>query len=383
VSRSPNRRRTALCRSTGILPLICWTMIVCHLPAIASSPVIRFTSVPVYGSFNDLRGEVANVNPGNHRVAVYIYVGGWWTKPTLAQPLTSIGSDGKWTCDITTAGDDQYATRIAAFLLPVGVNPPLATGSSALPNIPQSVAFHQTERTPIPRFVSFAGYSWQVMRYDFPHGAGPNYYSDSPQDVWTDAAGLHLTIHKRDGRWYCTEVMLNRSLGYGRYVFQTRGRVDAIDPNMVIDLFTWDNAPQQNHREMDITFSRWGNPTWNNAQYTVQPWTVIPPHRFQLNLTNQNNDLTCYLIWRPGSATFRTYRGAYLGRIPVTSNLIAEWTYRGPYVPTPGNENVHIVFWLYESRAPTNGVSSEFIVTGFDWNALATAAPSRIWQLYK
>jgi hypothetical protein len=153
---------------------------------------------------------------------------------------------------------------------------------------------------------------------------------------------------------------------------------------MVIEFFTWDNAPQQNHRELDIEFTRWGNPNDSfNAQYVVQPWLVNTPHRFRVNLTSQNNDLTCYLIWSPGSVTFRTYRGAYLGRIPVTSNLIEEWTYAGSYVPMPGKENIHLIFWLYENRAPTNGVGSEFIVTGFDWNALATAAPSRIWQLYK
>jgi hypothetical protein len=363
-------------------------MIVCHLPAIASSPVIRFLSVPAYGSFDDLRGEVANVSPAGYRVAVYIYVGGWRTKPTLAQPLTPIGSDGKWTCDITAGGNDHYATRIAAFLLPVGVNPPPASGSTTLPQIPQAVAFVQTERDPPPRLVSFAGYSWKVRRSDVLGVPGPNYFSDNTQDVWTDSAGLHLTIHKRNGTWYCTEVTLNTgfgntSLGYGRYVFQLRGRVDAIDPNMVIDLFTWDNAPQQNHREMDITFSRWGAPSYHNAQYTVQPWTVIPPHRYQLNLTDQNNDLTCYLIWRPESVTFRTYRGRYLGKTPVASNLVAAWTYTGPYVPTPGKENIYITFWLYEGRPPTSGVGSEFIVTGFAWNSLATAAPSQIWQPYK
>ncbi len=60
-----------------------------------------------------------------HAVAVYIFVGGWWTKPTFAAPLSAIGPDGTWTCDITTGGADIYATQLAAYVVPVGYAPPL------------------------------------------------------------------------------------------------------------------------------------------------------------------------------------------------------------------------------------------------------------------
>ena len=98
------------------------------------SPELTFSYVPAYGSFEDLEGAVEHVAPSQHAVAVYIRVyGGWWTKSYWAAPLTSIDCDGSWICDITTGGIDQLADQIAAFLLPIGISPPLMSGGSSLP----------------------------------------------------------------------------------------------------------------------------------------------------------------------------------------------------------------------------------------------------------
>lgn len=100
-----------------------------------TSPSIEFTSVPAYGSFNDLKGRVLNADPASYRVAVYIKVGsGWWTKPSFAAPLTAIASNGTWTTDITTGGSDQNATEIAAFLVPASYSPPQMQGGTTLPS---------------------------------------------------------------------------------------------------------------------------------------------------------------------------------------------------------------------------------------------------------
>jgi len=66
-------------------------------------------------------------------MAIYIYVDGWWTKPTFADPLTDIQEDGGWVCDITTGGIDERATMVAAFLVPVGYAPPVLSGGKMLP----------------------------------------------------------------------------------------------------------------------------------------------------------------------------------------------------------------------------------------------------------
>jgi exo-beta-1,3-glucanase (GH17 family) len=104
------------------------------VPGGPGTPSIAFTSVPPYGSFNNLQGQVLHVAPADYRVAVYIYVGGWWTKPTFANPLTTILPDGTWTCDITTGGSDQNATQIAAFLVASTYSPPQMSGGQTLPS---------------------------------------------------------------------------------------------------------------------------------------------------------------------------------------------------------------------------------------------------------
>jgi exo-beta-1,3-glucanase (GH17 family) len=113
-------------------------------------PHIEFTYVPPYGSFANLKGKVTGVNPSDYKVAVYIYVGGWWTKPYWSSPLTTIQSDGTWTCDITTGGQDQNATKIAAYLVPNGYNPPLMYGGQTLPDELEQNSVAKVEVTRLP-----------------------------------------------------------------------------------------------------------------------------------------------------------------------------------------------------------------------------------------
>ncbi len=119
------------------------------------APSIEFTYVPPYGSSEDLHGRVRHVEPSLCAVAVYIFApwpagGGWWTKPTHANPVTAVLADGSWTADITTGGVDEQASRIAAFLLPKGYQPPLASGERTLPASLYTAALAHViaERTP-------------------------------------------------------------------------------------------------------------------------------------------------------------------------------------------------------------------------------------------
>lgn len=115
-------------------------------PGGPGDPHIEFVYVPPYGSFENLVGVVRHVSPLDHWVAIYIYVnGGWWTKPYWNRPLTAITCTGSWVCDITTGGVDQQATRIAAFLLPSGYDPPLMSGGSSLPGTLEENALDSVE----------------------------------------------------------------------------------------------------------------------------------------------------------------------------------------------------------------------------------------------
>jgi len=189
------------------------------VPGGSGDPAIEFTYVPPYGSFDDLEGQVWHVSPANYKVAVYIYVSSWWTKPIFANPLTAIKNDGSWACDVTTGGVDQNATKIAAYLVPNGYNPPLMDGDQTLSSelAEKSVAKAEVEREPKIRTIIFSGYKWKVKSSESKAGPGPNYFSDKEEDVWVDNEGkLHLKITKKDGKWYCTEVISDSSFGYGK-----------------------------------------------------------------------------------------------------------------------------------------------------------------------
>lgn len=104
------------------------------IPGGTGMAAIELTSVPPTGSFDNLHGRVWHVTPTEYGVAVYINVsGGWWTKPYFKSPVTSIHCDGTWACDITTGGSDEWASAIAAFLVPLSYSPPSAAGQVYLP----------------------------------------------------------------------------------------------------------------------------------------------------------------------------------------------------------------------------------------------------------
>lgn len=120
-------------------------------PGGPGDPDIEFVHVPSYGSFDDLTGNIWHVEPLDHRVLVYIYVeGGWWTKPYWNEPFTGISCHGGWVCDITTGGNDQFATRIAAFLVPSDSPPFLRSGEPSLPGELEATALDSIEVTRSP-----------------------------------------------------------------------------------------------------------------------------------------------------------------------------------------------------------------------------------------
>jgi len=185
----------------------------------AGNSIIEFTFVPSYGSSDNLIGQVRNVDINAYKVAVYIFIegAGWWTKPTFSQPLTSINNDSTWTCDITTGGGDIYATRIRAFLLPSGINPPEARGLACIPVSLDSISIANAFTERAQRTISFSGHEWWVKASVGPVGPGPNYFSNSTENVLVDEQEqLHLRITQSrvDSQivWNCAEVTLKESL---------------------------------------------------------------------------------------------------------------------------------------------------------------------------
>jgi len=330
----------------------------------AATPTIEFTYVPLYGSFDNLQGKVTNVTPADYKVAVYIYISGWWTKPTFSNPLTYISETGIWVCDITTGGSDQYATKIKAYLVPNGYTPQQMSGSQTFPAELDSYLSAEIKRKP-ERHITFSGYDWIVKSSITPVGPGLNYFSDNNQSVWVDEHDqLHLRIINFSSIWYSAEVISVNSFGYGIYLFHVISRVDQLDKNVVAGFFTWDEAaPAYNYREIDIVeFSKWGETLNDNSQYVVQPWDRFGNrHRFNMSLTG--NDSIHSADWKEDSIVFQSLEG---------SNIIESWTYKGSYLPSPGKENVRINLWLYDpnnilGKSPSDGKEAEIIVKKFEF----------------
>jgi hypothetical protein len=204
-----------------------------------------------------------------------------------------------------------------------------------------------------PKYLQFDGYTWLVKSSSRKLGPGPNLFD--PNGAWVDGAGnLHLTIRKVGSRWYSSEVINQQSLGRGTYSWTVQGDLNALDQNAVLGLFTWNDDPAYNHREIDIEFARWsyaGDPT--NGQYVVQPYSSTG----NLVRTTQPAGITSSthaFTWRATSVFFES-----------TSAQPGTWTYAGPDVPQPGGENARMNLWQFRGQAPSNGQNIEVVITDF------------------
>lgn len=141
---------------------------------------IEFTHVPPCGSHNNLQGRVCNVNPADYRIACYLETNdGWYNKPSWANPLTPIRSNGTWDCDVTTGEGDELAYQFAAFLIPDDGRKPPYAGGGFLPDELSQYEGAWTTRACTTRLITYSGYEWEVKSSDFPVGPGPNCFSDN------------------------------------------------------------------------------------------------------------------------------------------------------------------------------------------------------------
>lgn len=208
------------------------------------------------------------------------------------------------------------------------------------------------------RSITFSGHTWAVRTSaGNAQGPGPNYFSDSEQNVWVDNLGrLHLRITKAKNRWECAEVIALTSIGYGTYRFYIDSAVADLDPNVVLGLFTWNDDPSFNHREIDIEFSRWGRKQGPNAQYVVQPFSSSSVLQFQMPSILQS---THSFVWQPHAVDFQSNRN--LTSTPAEADVIKRWS-GFSNIPIPGGENPRINLWLYGGSKPLNNRVAEVII---------------------
>lgn len=217
--------------------------------------------------------------------------------------------------------------------------------------------------------IEWSGYTWTVKNSGTSKwGPGQNYWSSDKRDVWVDSRGrLHLKVVKRNGKWYSTELINEKTLGYGTYRFLITGRPDKLDPNLVLGLFTYDedseDVKEKKYREIDIEFAKWGQVNGLNSSYTVLPYTM--PENFLAFSTKLNSNYSTHsFTWTQKSINFKSY-GHKSFKNPGNSSLLKNWSYKGKDIPDSKNEKVHINFWQFEGKAPMNKKSAEIIIDRF------------------
>jgi hypothetical protein len=215
-----------------------------------------------------------------------------------------------------------------------------------------------------PRTIQFSGHTWWVKSSSNPVGPGPNFFSDSSDNVWVDGQGrLHMRTTWEKDHWECAEIVSNESFGYGEYAFTLASNPESLDEEVVLGLFTWDDQSDYYHREIDIEFSRWENQTNVDAQYVLQPWD-FPNHIYRFDVISNGRTTTHSFRWEPDQIAFRSYLGAY-AVTPDPGNAIQSWDYTGSDIPPPGNENARINLWLVNGRPPANGKGAEIVLEQF------------------
>jgi hypothetical protein len=328
----------------------------------AVEPSIEFSKIPPAAQggrerVDTIAGRVRNARLGQ-QIVIYAHSGQWWVQPWPERPLIPIKADSTWSTQT------HLGFEYAALLVGPDYHPqptidvaPTKGGSVALVTIVKGTG---TPQLAPAGSLKFSGYDWGVRMIESDKGGMSNLYD--PRNVSTDASGaLHLRIEKKQDRWSCAEIFLNRSLGYGTYSITVRD-TSLLEPAAVLSMFIFDeSASEQYFREMDIEVGGRGHgPNENHAQYEIQP-LYIPG-----NLSSSAvpaGPLTFVLRWESGDVTFETFRG----RSPdAKSQLVSEHEFKSG-IPEPGKAVPRLAFFVVPSDKHPMQKPSEVVVEKFQY----------------
>lgn len=341
-----------------ILTAICVLLGGCKSLRTGSRPAIEFSQVPPANEggpdkIATIEGRVIGAHPGQ-RLVLFARSGQWWVQPWANRPFTTIQPDSSW------KAPTHIGTEYAALLVNPDYHPPSTLITLPVPGGPivaVTTVPGVKSASPRPATLEFSGYTWTI-RNKMSNRNGFAYPYD-PANARIDSNGfLHLRIVRNDNQWSCSEVALNQSPGYGTYSISLAD-VSHLPPAVVFGMFTWDDVgPDQNHREMDIEISRWGDPRRENARYVIQPY-YIPANVSQY--AAPAGLLTYSLQWKPGAASFATSRGT-AGEAPA----LARYTFTSG-IPAHGGESVRMSFCVFGTAKVPLQKDAEVVVEKFQY----------------
>lgn len=205
-----------------------------------------------------------------------------------------------------------------------------------------------------PRVIRFSGYDWRVKSSEGKVGPGPNFFDGSEDSAFLDSKGrLHLKVRKAEKGWTSSEVVLSKSLGYGRYSFTLATQPKQLDDRVILGAFLY----ADDTREIDFELTRWGDAKAFNGQFVVQPYaTEGNMERFEIPVEAPDTQVT--IDWKPDAIRFTA----------KASGFQKSWSYKGKDNFTPGDERFIFNLWLMQGKPPTMEKEYEVIISKFGYS---------------
>ena len=346
----------------SLLLVLCIALNSCQSHKADTGPSIEFSKIPPAAQggrekVDTIAGRVRNARPGQ-QIVIYARSGPWWVQPWPDRALIPIRADSTWSTE-THLGLEYAALLVDPVYhpLPTMDVAPTQGGPVALVKI--------VKGTGTPTFaptkpLKFSGYDWDVRTIASDRGGTNNLYD--PDNAGTDASGaLHLHITRKADRWWCAEMVLNRSLGYGTYLATVRD-TSHLEPAAVFSMITFEEwGGDQYYREMGVEISRWGDAAnKNNSQYVIQPF-YIPGNVSAFSAPS--GTLTYLLRWESGRASFKTFRGASVG---AGAPLVSEHVFSSG-IPSPGQAKIHLIFYVIATDKNPLQKDSEVVIEKLEY----------------
>ncbi|HEX4297116.1 MAG TPA: glycoside hydrolase family 16 protein [Devosia sp.] len=215
--------------------------------------------------------------------------------------------------------------------------------------------------------LQFAGYSWDVRDY----GGLPGPNSWDGDNVFVDAAGLHLRIVKSGDTWNASEVVMTAPLGFGTYRFEIAGRPDRLDRNVVLGLFNFpasDAVVPAGTNEIDVEVSQWGDAgDPNRLNWTVQPSVpgLKSTHK-GLPLRLKSDRSTYRFTWSATGVTYDWFPGYPDAAARPAATWIDAPAEPAKHIPQSPLV-VHMNLWLIGGKPPHDGKPVEIVITSFSF----------------
>ena len=200
---------------------------------------------------------------------------------------------------------------------------------------------------------------------------GVNNYMAS--NVWVDESDLvHLQIINMSGVWTSAELYTTNRFSFGTFQWQVEARLDVLDPNVVLSLYTYEPpvAGVYGTNQINIDFSRWGLNTSvaPNLFYNVWPVSINDTKNGTSLVYRQSSPYTTHrMTWSSTSVLFQSLYGFHND----DTNLFQRWETSASFAPAipQATAPIHMNLWIFHSdtgdRSPSNGNRVEVIIHDF------------------